>query len=115
VKIHIWHLFEQESEIAYWIETVFFGRLNNAVDCITGQGTLWSVGKQEGFPANYKRFDTAFGTIVADFQSAVQKKMLQIRPLSQCIVNGFSNADFGMASTDFSQHKKVSRTGLLCS
>ena len=68
-------------QIAVCIQTTFLSRFNQAVDHGTGLCAGRSIGKQPVLPAHHKRLNTAFSTVIAQFQSAVFQIANEIWPL----------------------------------
>lgn len=80
------------GQILKRIQSIFLGRFNDAEHDGAGFGSTGRVGKQEVSAVNYKRLDTAFGSVVADFQLPVQKIPFMVFPLIQRIMNRFPRA-----------------------
>ena len=80
---------KQPCQVAVRIKSVLLRRLNQAEDHSAALCSSCRVRKQEVLPGDHKGLDAAFGPVVAQFNSAVEQIVVQIRPLVLQIGEGF--------------------------
>ena len=72
---------QHPGQVAAGIKVVLLCRFNQAEQDRTALGTVCGIGKQEVFARDHKRFDAAFGAVIAEFNAAVLQIGRQCRPL----------------------------------
>ena len=81
---------QQPSQVAIWIQPVFLGRFNQAINDSAGLRAFGYIGEQEIFPPHHEGFDAAFSPVVADFEPAITKVVEQIGPVLSRVLYCFA-------------------------
>lgn len=77
------------------MQTVFFGRLDHAIDRCAGRSSSGCVGEQPVFTPDHKRLNRTLAAVVVDLQPPVLQECRELFPLVQAVSNRLADQAFG--------------------